>query len=220
VGQKGQHVNQGDVLFELIIRCRSGHGGRTKPSAARTGPRRLRQTWFANVKIYGPYADSSPTCNRAEQRAGFEKPQHALVKTNVGSSSTLGTIRATSLVTRGAQAPFSSSQQLSNANAQFARNPDLPLSEFPPGPYAQAKAGARMAERISITPCCVPDAGIATQVRTIFQLGRLNRPPAPVVFPLGVGTHLSTTTPRKANRLHLSRRPTRNSKLDSECLSG
>jgi membrane fusion protein (multidrug efflux system) len=172
VVKEGQHVNEGDVLFEI-----DAIPFRLAVDQARAQLEQAKTTYdnlIANVKIYGQMVDLAQQGVELKQRDVDRKT--ALVKQNVGSQLDLDN-SATGLVTAGAQMQFVK-QQLSNAKAQLLGNPELPLEQFPP--YAQAKAALGMAERnLDHTVLRAPIDGIATQVEQI-QLGRFVTAGTPV----------------------------------------
>jgi membrane fusion protein, multidrug efflux system len=172
VVKEGQHVNEGDVLFEI-----DAIPFRLAVDQARAQLEQAKTTYdnlIANVKIYGQMVDLAQQGVELKQRDVDRKT--ALVKQNVGSQLDLDN-SATGLVTAGAQMQFVK-QQLSNAKAQLLGNPELPLEQFPP--YAQAKAALGMAERnLDHTVLRAPMDGIATQVEQI-QLGRFVTAGTPV----------------------------------------
>jgi membrane fusion protein, multidrug efflux system len=172
VVKEGQHVNQGDVLFEI-----DPVPYRLAVDQAKAALEQARSTYdnlVANIKIYGQMLDLAQQSVDLKQRDVERKQQ--LVKSNVGSQLDLDNA-ANAMVTAGAQAQFIK-QQVSNAKTQLLGNPDLPLEQFPP--YAQAKAKLDDAMRnLDHTVLRAPMAGIATQVDQI-QLGRFVAAGTPV----------------------------------------
>ena len=164
VVKEGQHVNQGDVLFEI-----DPVPFRLAADEAKAALAQAHSTYdnlVANIKIYGDMLDLAQQSIDLKQRDVTRKQQ--LVKNSYGSQLDLDNA-ANAMVTAGAQAQFIK-QQLSNAKTQLLGNPDLPLEQFPP--YAQAKAKLDDAERnLNHTVLRAPMPGIATQVDQI-QLGR------------------------------------------------
>jgi membrane fusion protein (multidrug efflux system) len=172
VVKEGQHVNQGDVLFEIDpVPFRLAVD---EAKAAREQARSTYDNLVANIKIYGQMLDLAQQSVDLKQRDVERKQQ--LVKSNVGSQLDLDNA-SNAMVTAGAQAQFIK-QQLSNAKTQLLGNADLPLEQFPP--YAQAKAKLDDAERnLDHTVLRAPMPGIATQVDQI-QLGRFVAAGTPV----------------------------------------
>ncbi|WJR78143.1 HlyD family secretion protein [Bradyrhizobium sp. NP1] len=172
VVREGQHVKQGDVLFEIdpVPFRLAVDQARAQLDQAKTTYDNLT----ANVKIYGQMLDLAQRSVDLKQR-DVERKQ-SLVKNSFGSQLDLDNA-SNAMVTAGAQAQFVK-QQLSNAQAQLLGNPDLPLEQFPP--YAQAKANLDQAERnLNHTVLRAPMPGIATQVEQI-QLGRFVAAGTPV----------------------------------------
>jgi membrane fusion protein (multidrug efflux system) len=191
VVKEGQHVNDGDVLFEIdpVPFQLAVDQAKAQLEQAKTTYDNL----VANVKIYGQMLDLAQQGIDLKQRDVDRK--QALVKSNVGSQLDLDN-SATGLVTAGAQAQFVK-QQLSNAKAQLLGNPDLPLAQFPP--YAQAKAALGMAERnLDHTVLRAPMAGIATQVEQI-QLGRFVAAGTPVFSIIDVANPWVDANPKESD---------------------
>ena len=172
VVREGQHVNEGDVLFEI-----DPVPFRLAVDQAKATLEQTRTTYdnlVANIKIYGQMRDLAQQGVDLKQRDVDRKT--TLAKSNFGSQLDLDNA-ATALVTASAQLEYLK-QQLSNARTQLLGNPDLPIEQFPP--YAQAKAALEQAERnLDHTVMRAPMAGIATQVEQI-QLGRFAMAGAPV----------------------------------------
>ena len=191
VVKEGQHVKQGDVLFEIDpvpFRFAAAQAKATLEQA-RTNYDNLA----ANIKIYGQMLDLAQQGIDLKQRDVDRK--QALVKSNVGSQLDLDNA-SNALVTAGAQAQFIK-QQLSNARTQLLGNPDLPLEEFPP--YAQAKAALDQAERnLDHTVMRAPMAGIATQVEQI-QLGRFVAAGTPMFSVIDVANPWVDANPKESD---------------------
>ena len=172
VVKEGQHVNQGDVLFEI-----DPVPFRLAVQQAKATLEQSRTTYDnlkANIKIYDQMIELAQRGVDLKQRDVDRKS--ALVKNNVGSQLDLDN-SATALVTASAQLQFLK-QQLSSSKTQLLGNPDLPLDQFPP--YEQAKAALAQAERnLDHTVMRAPMNGIATQVEQI-QLGRFVAAGTPV----------------------------------------
>ncbi len=172
VVKEGQHVHDGDVLFEIDpapFRLAVDQAKATLDQA-RTNYDNL----VANIKIYGKMLDLADQAVELKQRDVDRK--QALVKNSFGSQLDLDNA-ANAMVTAGAQAQFVR-QQLSNAKTQLLGNPDLPLEQFPP--YVQAKAKLEDAQRnLDHTVLRAAIDGIATQVDQI-QLGRFVTAGTPV----------------------------------------
>jgi membrane fusion protein, multidrug efflux system len=191
VVREGQHVNDGDVLFEIdpVPFQLAVDQARAQLEQARTTYDNL----VANVKIYGQMLDLAQQAVDLKQRDVDRK--QSLVKSSVGSQLDLDN-SANAMVTAGAQAQFVK-QQLSNAKAQLLGNPDLPLEQFPP--YAQAKAALAMAERnLDHTVMRAPMAGIATQVDQI-QLGRFVAAGTPVFAVIDVANPWVDANPKESD---------------------
>jgi membrane fusion protein, multidrug efflux system len=172
VVREGQHVNEGDVLFEIdAVPFRlATQEAKAKLDQARTSYDNL----VANIKIYQQMLDLAQQAVDLKQRDVDRKS--TLVKNNVGSQLDLDNA-SNAFVTAKAQLEFLK-QQLSNSKTQLLGNPELPLEQFPP--YAQAKAALDQAERnLDHTVMRAPMGGIATQVEQI-QLGRFVTAGTPV----------------------------------------
>jgi membrane fusion protein (multidrug efflux system) len=191
VVKEGQHVNEGDVLFEIdpVPFQLAVDQSKAQLEQARTTYDNL----IANVKIYGQMLDLAQQAIDLKQRDVERK--RSLVKSNVGSQLDLDN-SANAMVTAGAQAQFVK-QQLSNAKAQLLGNPDLPLEQFPP--YAQAKAALGMAQRnLDHAVLRAPMAGIATQVDQI-QLGRFVAAGTPVFSVIDVANPWVDANPKESD---------------------
>jgi membrane fusion protein (multidrug efflux system) len=191
VVREGQHVDKGDVLFEIdpVPFQLAVDQSKAQLEQARTTYDNL----IANVKIYGQMLDLAQQGIDLKQRDVDRK--QALVKSNVGSQLDLDN-SANGLVTAGAQAQFVK-QQLSNAKAQLLGNPELPLEQFPP--YAQAKAALAMAQRnLDHTVLRAPMAGTATQVEQI-QLGRFVAAGTPVFSVIDVANPWVDANPKESD---------------------
>jgi membrane fusion protein, multidrug efflux system len=191
VVKEGQHVNEGDVLFEIdpVPFQLAVDQSKAQLEQARTTYDNL----IANVKIYGQMLDLAQQAIDLKQRDVDRK--RSLVKSNVGSQLDLDN-SANAMVTAGAQAQFVK-QQLSNAKAQLLGNPDLPLEQFPP--YAQAKAALGMAQRnLDHTVMRAPMPGIATQVDQI-QLGRFVAAGTPVFSVIDVANPWVDANPKESD---------------------
>ena len=191
VVKEGQHVNEGDVLFEIdpVPFQLAVDQSKAQLEQARTAYDNL----IANVKIYGQMLDLAQQAIDLKQRDVDRK--QSLVKSNVGSQLDLDN-SANAMVTAGAQAQFVK-QQLSNAKAQLLGNPDLPLEQFPP--YAQAKAALGMAQRnLDHTVMRAPMPGIATQVDQI-QLGRFVAAGTPVFSVIDVANPWVDANPKESD---------------------
>jgi membrane fusion protein, multidrug efflux system len=191
VVKEGQHVNEGDVLFEIdpVPFQLAVDQSKAQLEQARTTYDNL----IANVKIYGQMLDLAQQAIDLKQRDVDRK--QSLVKSNVGSQLDLDN-SANAMVTAGAQAQFVK-QQLSNAKAQLLGNPDLPLEQFPP--YAQAKAALGMAQRnLDHAVMRAPMPGIATQVDQI-QLGRFVAAGTPVFSVIDVANPWVDANPKESD---------------------
>ena len=196
VVREGQHVNQGDVLFEIDpvpFRLAAAQAKATLEQAHTT-----YDNLVANIKIYGEMLDLAQQGIDLKQRDVDRKTQ--LVKNNYGSQLDLDNA-SNALVTAGAQAQFIK-QQLSNAKTQLLGNPELPLDDFPP--YAQAKAALDQAERnLDHTTMRAPMPGIATQVDQI-QLGRFVAAGTPVFSVIDVAKPWVDANPKESDFTHVA----------------
>ncbi len=164
VVREGQHVNEGDVLFEMDPVPFRFAVQQAKATLAQTHT--SYDNLVANIRIYQQMEDLSQQAVDLKQRDVERKT--TLVKSNFGSQLDLDNA-SSAWVTAKAQLEYLK-QQISNAKTQLLGNPDLPLDQFPP--YAQAKAALDQAERnLDHTVMRAPMGGIATQVEQI-QLGR------------------------------------------------
>jgi membrane fusion protein (multidrug efflux system) len=173
VVREGQHVNEGDVLFEIdpVPFRLALDDAKAKLAQARTTYDNL----VANVKIYGQMQDLAQQGVDLKQRDVDRKS--TLVKSNFGSQLDLDNA-ATSLVTARAQLELLK-QQISTSKTQLLGNVDLPLEQFPP--YAQAKSAMDQAQRnLDHTVLKAPISGVATQVDNI-QLGRFAMAGTPIL---------------------------------------
>jgi membrane fusion protein, multidrug efflux system len=173
VVREGQHVNQGDVLFEIdpVPFRLALQQAKATLDTARTNYDNL----VSNIRIYSQMGDLGQQGVELKQRDVERKS--SLVKSNAGSQLDLDN-SATSLVTAQTQLEFVK-QQISNAKNQLLGNPDLPLDQFPP--YAQAKAALDQAQRnLDHSVLRAPMSGTATQVDNI-QLGRFVAAGTPIL---------------------------------------
>jgi membrane fusion protein (multidrug efflux system) len=164
VVREGQHVNQGDVLFEIdpVPFRLALDDAKAKLAQAKTS----YDTLVSNVKIYGQMQDLAQQGVDFKQRDVERKS--TLVKSNFGSQLDLDNA-ATAAVTARAQLELLK-QQIATSKNQLLGNPDLPLEQFPP--YAQAQSALDQAQRnLDHTVLKAPISGVATQVDNI-QLGR------------------------------------------------
>jgi membrane fusion protein (multidrug efflux system) len=196
VVKEGQHVKQGDVLFEIDpVPYRLAVD---EAKAALAQAQSTYENLVANIKIYGKMLDLADQAVELKQHDVDRK--QALVKNNYGSQLDLDNA-ANAMVTAGAQAQFVR-QQLSNAKAQLLGNPDLPLEQFPP--YAQAKAKLEDAQRnLEHTILRAPMAGIATQVDQI-QLGRFVTAGTPVFSIIDVDHPWVDANPKESDFTHVA----------------
>lgn len=173
VVREGQHVNQGDILFEIdpVPFRLAFQQAKATLDTARTNYDNL----VSNVRIYGQMGDLAQQGVDLKQRDVERKS--TLVKSNAGSQLDLDN-SATSLVTARAQLELLK-QQISTAKNQLLGNPELPLEEFPP--YAQAKAALEQAQRnLDHSVLRAPISGTATQVDNI-HLGRFVAAGTPIL---------------------------------------
>jgi membrane fusion protein, multidrug efflux system len=191
VVKEGQHVNAGDVLFEI-----DPVPFRLAVDQARATLEQARTTYdnlVANIKIYGEMLDLAQQGVDLKRRDVDRKT--TLVKSNFGSQLDLDNA-ANALVTAGAQAQFIK-QQVSTAKTQLLGKPDLPLEQFPP--YVQAKAALDQAERnLDHTTMRAPMPGVATQVDQI-QLGRFVPAGTPVFSIIDVDNPWVDANPKESD---------------------
>ena len=173
VVREGQHVKEGDVLFEIdpVPFRLALDDARAKLAQAKTTYDNL----VSNVKIYGQMQDLAQQGVDFKQRDVERKS--TLVKSNFGSQLDLDNA-ATAAVTAKAQLELLK-QQLATSMNQLLGNPDLPLAQFPP--YAQAQSALDQAQRnLDHTVLKAPISGVATQVDNI-QLGRFAMAGTPIL---------------------------------------
>lgn len=191
VVKEGQHVNEGDVLFEIdpvpfqfALRQAQANLATTKSSF---------ETLKSNIQIYGQMGDLAQQGVDLKQRDVERKS--TLVKSNFGSQLDLDNA-ATSLVTARAQFELLK-QQIATAKNQLLGDPALPLEQFPA--YAQAKAALDQAQRnLDHTVLRAPMAGVATQVDSI-QLGRFVVPGTPVFSIIDVAKPWVDANPKESD---------------------
>ena len=173
VVREGQHVNAGDVLFE--IDPAPFQFALRQAQATLAQQKTTYDNLVSNVKIYGQMQDLLQQGTDLKQRDVERK--NTLVKSNYGSQLDLDN-STNALVTARSQLELLK-QQLSTSKNQLLGNPDLPLDQFPP--YAQAKAALDQAQRnLDHTTLKAPISGIATQVDNI-QLGRFVAAGSPIL---------------------------------------
>jgi membrane fusion protein, multidrug efflux system len=164
VVREGQHVNQGDELFEI-----DPVPYRLAESQAKATLEQARTTYnnlVSNLKIYGQMGDLMQQSVELKQRDVDRKS--TLAKSNFGSQLDLDNA-SNATVTAKAESAFVQ-QQMASARNQLLGDANLPLEQFPP--YFQAKAALAQAERnLDHTVVRAPMPGIATMVDQI-QLGR------------------------------------------------
>ncbi len=164
VVKEGQHVNEGDVLFEIdpVPFKLALQQAQSMLAQQKTNYDNL----VSNLKIYGQMLDLAQQGVDLKQRDVGRKS--TLVKSSFGSQLDLDNA-TTAVVTARAQLEYLK-QQSATAKNQLLGNIDLPLDQFPP--YAQAKAALDQAQRnLDHTVLRAPMSGVATQVDNI-QLGR------------------------------------------------
>lgn len=164
VVHEGQHVEPGDILFEIDP---EPFRLALDQAQARLQSVRIELTNLkANIKAYGTMLDLSEKSVDLKQRDVERKS--SLVTARTGSQFDLDNSMA-SLVTAQLIAEFTLQQKNSMLN-QLLGNPDLAIEEYPA--YRQAKAAAENAERdLNHTVLRAPISGTAAQVDNI-QLGR------------------------------------------------
>lgn len=173
VVREGQHVREGDVLFE--IDPAPFQFALRQAQATLAQQKTAYDNLVSNVKIYGQMQDLLQQGSDLKQRDVERKS--TLVKSNYGSQLDLDN-STTALVTARSQLELLK-QQTSTAKNQLLGDVNLPLEQFPP--YAQAKAALDQAQRnLDHTTLRAPINGIATQVDNI-QLGRFVAAGAPIL---------------------------------------
>ena len=196
VVKEGQHVKQGDVLFEIDPEPFQLALDQAKAQLAQA--KTTYDNLVDNIKIYGKMADLMQQAVDLKQRDVDRKQQ--LVNQRVGSQLDLDN-SANAMVSAGAQAQFVK-QQLSQAKAQLLGDPDLPMEKFPA--YAQAKAQVDMAQRnLDHTVLRAPMDGIATQVEQI-QLGRFVAAGSPVFSVIDVANPWVDANPKESDFTYVS----------------
>jgi membrane fusion protein, multidrug efflux system len=191
VVKEGQHVDAGDVLFEIDRQPFQFALDQAKAQLEQA--KTTYENLVANIKIYSQMLDLVQQAVDLKQRDVDRKQQ--LVNQKVGSQLDLDN-SANAMVTAGAQAQFVK-QQLSQAKAQLLGDPDLPLEKFPP--YAQAKAQLDMAQRnFDKTVLRAPMPGIATQVDQI-QLGRFVAAGTPVFSVIDIADPWVDANPKESD---------------------
>jgi len=173
VVREGQHVNAGDVLFNIdpVPFRLALQQAKANLDTAKTNYDNLA----SNLKIFDQMIDLAQQGVDLKQRDVERKS--SLVRSNAGSQLDLDNSAGT-MVTAKAQLEYLK-QQASNARNQLLGNPNLPLEEFPP--YALAKAALDQAQRnLDNTVLKAPIGGVATQVDNI-QLGRFVAAGTPIL---------------------------------------
>jgi membrane fusion protein (multidrug efflux system) len=191
VVKEGQHVNEGDVLFEIDpvpFRLAVAQAKATLDQSKIT-----YENLIANVKIYDQMLALAQQGVDLKKRDVERKA--TLAKSNYGSQLDLDNA-STAVVTASAQLEYLKQQQ-SQAKTQLLGKLDLPLEQFPP--YAQAKAALEQAERnLDHSTMRAPISGIATQVEQI-QLGRFVVAGTPVFSIIDVANPWVDANPKEAD---------------------
>ncbi|GAB1717243.1 MAG: secretion protein HlyD [Nitrobacter sp.] len=170
--KEGQHVKQGDPLFEIdpVPFRLAVQQAQAKLSVATIEYNTLKSN-LAN------YAQSEALAQQSidvKQRDVDRKT--ALVKSNSGSRLDLDNSLSALVQAQGVNQILE--QQISNARNKLLGDPHLPIEKFPA--YAQAKAALADAQRnLANTELRAPIDGVATQVDNI-QLGRFVAAGTPV----------------------------------------
>jgi membrane fusion protein (multidrug efflux system) len=173
VVREGQHVNAGDVLFEIdpVPFQLALQQAQAKLDDAKVSFATLK----SNIKSYGDMLELARQGVELKQRDVERKT--TLVKSLSGSQLDLDTA-TTNYVMARAQLELLQ-QQLGTSKDKLLGNPDLPLEQFPA--YAQAKAALGDAQRnLDHTVLKAPISGVATQVDNI-QLGRFAAASTPIL---------------------------------------
>jgi membrane fusion protein, multidrug efflux system len=164
VVREGQHVEPGDILFE--IDPEPFQLALAQAQAKLAGVKVQLANLKSNAKSFDTLVDLSKKSVDLKQRDVERKT--SLVASKTGSQLDLDTSQS-SAVTAELILEFTVQQQMSTLN-QLLGNPDLPIEDFPA--YQQAKAAVEQAERdLNHTVLLAPISGTATQVDNI-QLGR------------------------------------------------
>jgi membrane fusion protein (multidrug efflux system) len=172
VVREGQHVEPGDILFE--IDSEPFRLALEQAQAKLAGVRVELTNLKANAQSLTKLLDLSEKSVDLKQRDVERKS--SLVTSRTGSQFDLDNSQS-SLVTAQLITQFTLQQKNSTLN-QLLGNPDLPIEEYPA--YRQAKAAVEQAERdLNHTTLRAPISGTATQVDNI-QLGRYVMAGAPV----------------------------------------
>jgi membrane fusion protein, multidrug efflux system len=172
VVREGQHVQPGDILFE--IDAEPFRLALEQAQAKLAGVRVELTNLKANVQAFTKMLDLSEKSVDLKQRDVERKS--ALVTSRTGSQFDLDNSQS-SLVQAQLIAQFTLQQKNSMLN-QLLGNTDLPIEEYPS--YRQAKAAVEQAERdLNHTTLRSPISGTAAQVDNI-QLGRYVMAGAPV----------------------------------------
>jgi len=170
--KEGQHVAEGDPLFEIdpVPFRLALTQAQSKLASVRTDFNNLK-TNFASLSKLVDYAHQSVELKQRD----VERKQ-ALVAKMAGTQADLDTSIA-ALVTAQLQTQYAEQQKGDTFN-QLLGDPDLPIEKFPA--YIQAKAVLDQAERdLNHTTLRAPMSGTATQVDAI-QLGRFVTAGTPV----------------------------------------
>ena len=196
VVKEGQHVKEGDVLFEVDPEPFQLALDQAKSALeqARTSYNNLH----ANIGIYQQMADLMQKTIDLKQRDVDRKS--TLAKSSFGSQLDLDNA-SSALVTARAEYAFVQ-QQLSSAKTQLLGNVNLPIEEFPP--FYQAKAALAVAQRnLDHTVLRAPINGIATQVEQI-QLGRFVPAGTPVFSVIDVDRPWVDANPKESDFTYVS----------------
>jgi membrane fusion protein (multidrug efflux system) len=196
VVKEGQHVKQGDVLFEIDRQPFQFALDQAKAQLeqAKTSFENLK----ANLKIYGQMADLMQQTIDLKDKDVTRKS--TLAKSSFGSQLDLDNANNAAVTSRAEYAFVQ--QQLSNAKTQLLGNADLPIELFPP--YNQAKAALDMAQRnFDHTVLRAPMDGIATQVDQI-QLGRFVPAGTPVFSVIDINNPWVDANPKESDFTYVS----------------
>jgi membrane fusion protein (multidrug efflux system) len=195
VVREGQHVEPGDVLFEIDSEPfrLTLNQAQAKLSSVRVELTNLK----ANMQALTTLADLSQKNVELKQRDVERKS--SLLTSNAGSQLNLDNAEA-AVVTAQLMAQFTAQQKNSTLN-QLLGNPDLPIEEFPS--YRQAKAAVEQAERdLNHTVLRASISGIATQVDNI-QLGRYVMAGTPVFGVMDDAAPWVDANPKETDITHL-----------------
>jgi membrane fusion protein (multidrug efflux system) len=193
--KEGQHVNAGDVLFQIdpepfrlaVTQAQS------KLATVRTDFNNQK----TNFKSLGILVELARKNVEIKQRDVERKT--TLAASRSGSQAELDTANA-ALVAAQLQGQYAEQQRADTLN-QLLGNPDLPIEQYPA--YSQAQAALDQAQRdLDHTTVKAPIAGIAAQADNI-QLGRFVAAGAPVLSVIDDGAPWVDANPKETDITYL-----------------